>query len=100
MEQFNGVFNIIAKMPVLGRQKGNISFTVDGDSVTGSTTFMRNLVPMENVVIDGNSFSGTADAPSPTGKMRMEISGTVDGDAISGEIKSPLGTFKYSGERA
>lgn len=98
--EFNGLYNVIAKAPMLGRQRGKINFINEDGKLSCVVTFMRNDVPVEDLAVDGNSFSGICNAPSPMGTMRLEVSGTVDGKTISGVFKTSMGDMKYSGELA
>lgn len=98
--EFNGLYNVVAKAPMLGRQRGKFNFTNEGGSISCVVTFMRNDVPVEGLTIDGNSFSGICNAPSPMGTMRLDVSGTVEGTSISGVMKTAMGDMVYSGELA
>ena len=97
---YNSLYNVVAKAPMLGRQKGKYDFKNNDGAISCVVTFMKREVPVEELVIDGNSFSGICNAPSPMGTMKLEVSGTIDGNAISGMMKTPMGDMPYTGERA
>ena len=99
MEQFNGLFKVIAKAPILGRQRGKFFFENKEGSVAGTVTFMRNEVEMTDIVINGNEFTAVAEAPSPMGPVRLDITGAIDGDKISGVMKSNVGDMTFEGEK-
>lgn len=81
----------------MGPMTGNVTVNENG---TGTLTDpMGGPTEIQDLSIDGNSFSGKAEVSSPMGKMTVEFSATVDGDAISGNIQTPMGAMSFEGER-
>ena len=91
-----GTWQISTTTP-MGKQSGEITINEDG---TGSVNDPRGgPATIEDLTIDGDSFSGKADVKTPMGKITMSISATADGDSISGSFRTPMGPMAFTGTR-
>ena len=96
----DGTWELTIDTP-MGAQKGNLSLTSDGDSLTGKMTGgPGGELDIEDGKVDGNDISYKFNITSPMA-IAVEVTATVDGDNISGSAKlGAFGTAKITGARA
>jgi len=95
----DGNWTITLKTP-MGDQKSDLSFKVDGDTLTGTQAAQGQSQPIANGKISGDtvSWSNSITTPMP---MTLEFTGTVSGDTITGSCKAgAFGSFPFAGSRA
>jgi hypothetical protein len=83
-----------------GIQHPTLEILSSGDSYHGSYTGQRGELKIEQITVDGSTFSFPLKVTLPMGEMDFIYEGQVDGDAMTGEIGNPRGTIPFSGVRA
>jgi hypothetical protein len=95
----DGTWNVSINSP-MGKQKGVLELTTEGDKLTGIGKAMGNTMELLDGSVDGDNLSFAMQISRPM-QMRMEFHLAIDGDQIAGDVKAGmLGKQKVSGERA
>lgn len=79
--------------------QGTVTLKSNGQALSGEVYGMGMDAQLENGKVDGQSFSGTIEGPTPLGTMRFKVSGKVDGNAIAGTLKAGLVKATFEGTR-
>ncbi|MDR3318417.1 MAG: hypothetical protein LBS99_03185 [Clostridiales bacterium] len=93
-----GTYNITVKS-LVGKQAGTLVYKTEGDVLTGSMSWGKVIVTVENGKIDGDNFEWTMNYKTPMGVTKSTVTGIVDGDDVSGKFKAGLLTMPFSGAR-
>jgi len=95
-----GKYNIVC-MAKLGKIEAVMDCKVDGNTFTGELSAMGSTQPVQNGVIDGESFSCSVKIKTPLGMKETKVSGTTDGNNISGTLNMKMiGELKYTGAKS
>lgn len=93
-----GTYECVTKTP-MGDQKSEFNIVVDGDSFSGTNTGAMGSMELENGKVDGNKLTWSMKMTVPM-PMTLEGEATVDGDTITGAVKAgAFGSFPMSGTR-
>jgi hypothetical protein len=84
----------------MGVQTPTVTFSADGDKLSGTWTGPRGTAEFSDGTIDGNNVSWAVNVEAMGMKIAMECAAAIDGDQIAGEVKTPRGTINFSGQRA
>ena len=83
-----------------GIQHPTLEILADGESYHGSYTGQRGELKIDQITIDGSTFSFPLRVTLPMGEMDFMYEGQVEGDAMTGEIGNPRGSIPFTGVRA
>ncbi|PTR07713.1 MULTISPECIES: hypothetical protein [unclassified Novosphingobium] len=94
-----GTWNIIVNSP-MGPMKSVTTFTVSGDSLTGTATDADGAPhPIQDGKITGDKVSWKIDITNPM-PLSLTFDGTVAETSLSGSVSAgPFGAFSFTGER-
>lgn len=93
-----GTWKLTVNTP-MGTQNPTMTITEEGDGYKGSMDGPMGLADVEQITVDSANISFQVESDSPMGKIRMNFKGEMDGDSMSGEVATPMGPLKFSGER-
>ncbi|MCC5860010.1 MAG: hypothetical protein JJT90_17775 [Ectothiorhodospiraceae bacterium] len=54
---------------------------------------------LEDLKVDGNTASFSADIPTPMGKFKVSFTAEAGGDTLTGSFKTMMGSTEFTGER-
>jgi hypothetical protein len=94
-----GVWNLKVSTP-MGEQTPVLTLKVSGNECSGSFAGPRGTAEFNGGSVDGNNVSFKAEVEAMGNKVTIECNAIIDGDKISGELKTPMGSAQFSGERA
>lgn len=95
----NGTYELLVKSP-LGNDKGTMEFQTHDKELTGSGTDQKGEVMLiESGNVNGDEFTFKTKLGSPFGRISVEFVGTADGDSITGDVKSGMGNFTFTGKK-
>jgi hypothetical protein len=89
-----GTWKLSMKTP-FGVQTPTLSIDENGGKLEGA----NGPADIQEVQIDGNSFSFNSKVKTPMGTFPVSFRGTVSGDEMEGTYKSMAGVTEFSGER-
>ena len=95
----DGTWDITTDTP-MGAQKGTLSLTTDGDTLTGKMSGAQGEIEIEDGTVDGDDISYKFSITSPMA-ITIEVTASIDGDNISGSAKlGAFGNATITGSRA
>jgi hypothetical protein len=94
-----GTWKLILNSP-LGAQSATLSIAEADGVYSGTLAGSSDGSALENLKVEDSSISFAADADTPVGRMKLNVSGVVAGDSVSGKYGTPFGEFDFSGTRA
>jgi len=95
----NGTYNITMQTP-MGMEKGTITFTQDGDSLSGSLNILRGSNAFSGGKIEGNEFIFSGEIKKLITKIPYSAKGTLEGDHLTAVADTKYGKLAIEGNRA
>jgi len=92
-------WNLTLNSP-LGPQPAVLEIEAIGGGFQGSLAGTSGPSPVEDLSVEGERVSFTADADTPVGRLRLTVSGSVIDDRMAGKYRMSFGEFDFSGTRA
>ena len=93
-----GKFNVNGTTP-----SGNLEITLEllqnADSYSGTMEARGSLSPLNNITVEGNSFTARGIMRSPYGEIDLLIKGTVEGSLFTGELVSEYMSVEITGNK-
>jgi hypothetical protein len=100
MQGLNGQYYIKHGSPG-GEQRLTLTFTVEGDSFTGTVENLGVVYEMLNCALVGDEIQFAYRQETPMGPMKPMYKAKLNGDTLSGKVKlgGAYGFRKFEGER-
>lgn len=92
-------FNIALTCP-LGKQKGPLTFNIDGNTCSGELKLFRKVSAFTDGKVNGNVIEVQGEIMLPVGSCTGKMKATIDGDKITGVTDTEYGPFPFEGVRA
>ena len=77
----------------------DITYEVNGDVLTGTKLVWKEIVAVEEGIVEGNHFKYICHVTTLMGKLKVKVEGDVIGDEITFTLKSAIGNSKFKGTR-
>lgn len=90
-----GTWETLTSNTPMGNLKGSITFTQEGKGYKAIMNSSEGALPLENLVVEGNTMKGTFSYSGYT----FTYTGTFDGDKLNGKISSDVGEFPVTGTK-
>ena len=101
MSKLNGSWKITLHT-YMGDMRSTLYCTVEGDKLVGHCTDASNGAdaPIDNGVVNGNSYSYDLTIKTPVGEMTNHLEGTLgEDDVIHGTSSNAMGSFEFEAVR-
>jgi hypothetical protein len=95
----NGTYNITMQTPV-GMEKGTITFSQDGDVLSGSMNILRSSNVFSDGKVEGNTFEFSGEIKKLITKIPFTAKGMIDGDLLTAVADTKYGNLTIKGNRA
>lgn len=95
----NGTYNITMQTP-MGMEKGTITFTQDGDTLSGSLNILRGNNPFSGGKVEGNEFVFSGEIKKLITKIPYTAKGTLEGDLLTAVADTKYGKLAIKGNLA
>jgi hypothetical protein len=82
-----------------GVQTPLLEIKEDGKAYSGTLTGSTGAAPLEQLKVEGASFSFTAKVATPMGSFPVDFSATVEGDTLKGIYTTMMGDTEFTGVR-
>jgi len=93
-----GTYNVKVHTP-LGDEKGVLNLVVDGNSLSGSLENRKGTTEFTNGIVEGSKVKFNTKIRTPMGRLKGKVTGKVENGTFSGTAKLPLGTAEIEGKR-
>ena len=81
-------------------EEGLVELKTQGSKLAGTVRAMGMDVALQDGTVNGQTFSGKIEGPTPMGTMTFKVTGEVAGDRISGKLRAGLIGATFAGTRA
>ena len=93
-----GTYEVKVHTP-LGDEKGILNLVVDGNSLSGSLENKKGTTEFRGGTVEGNEVKFDTKIRTPMGRLKGHITGKVEDGTFTGAAKLPLGTAEIEGKR-
>ena len=93
-----GQYRIFMSTPI-GDKEMVVTIVEDGNGASGTLEAEGGFYDLNDVTVDGDTFSGSTNLNTPMGEIEATLTLTVDGDSVSGELLTPFMPIVTHGER-
>ena len=93
-----GTYEVKVHTP-LGDEKGILNLVVDGNSLSGSLENKKGTTEFRGGTVEGNEVKFDTKIRTPMGRLKGHITGKVEDGTFTGTAKLPLGTAEIEGKR-
>ena len=95
----SGTWTLTIETP-MGISNPVLTIWKSGGGYEGSYESRRGKRVVEDVVVEGQTFSFRMMVSMPMGDFEMTYKGSIDGETISGTIGNPMGEIAFVGKRS
>jgi len=94
----DGIYNITMQTPI-GMEKGTITFTQDGEALSGSLYILRGSNAFSGGKVEGNEFEFSGEIKKLIAKIPYTAKGTIDGVNLTAVADTKYGKLAIKGNR-
>ncbi|TCZ80837.1 hypothetical protein E0485_00645 [Paenibacillus albiflavus] len=95
----DGTYNITMQTP-MGMEKGTITFTQEGNALSGSLNIFRGSNVFSGGKVEGNEFEFSGEIKKLIAKIPYTAKGTIYGDNLTAVADTKYGKLAIKGSRA
>lgn len=97
-DELAGTWTLTLETP-RGIRHPTLEIRTDGESHSGVYNSARGPLPIDNISVDGNTFSFPLTLTMPIGEIEVSYQGSIDGDDMTGVVTNPRGEVPFTGKR-